>query len=312
MKQTLSPFPFKTLSSVDSANNREQLRSAYSQYGIIHLKEFYTKDELGQIHAELAEAEACAMRELVEKWGGHKITFYTKPPVKSVTTENSENFVFTPYFQASASSAHVFFEEIKNQTVVNRIGHGLHLKPEYPHIHGSIYKNESMRTLLHELGYIHPICLLSVYIPKHPHGFGSEVKPHQESAFANTAPLSSGVLWVALEDATLENACMWGLLGSHKLPLKFVSKVDHERKTREYVQINEAEIPEFKEGELAYSPLEVRAGDALFFHGNFVHCSPQNLSQKSRKAMSFQFVETENVTFNSFNWIKFPNQKIIF
>jgi ectoine hydroxylase-related dioxygenase (phytanoyl-CoA dioxygenase family) len=40
--------------------------------------------------------------------------------------------------------------------------------------------------------------------------------PHQDSTFLYTDPPSCVGLWLALEDATRANGCLWGLKGIHK------------------------------------------------------------------------------------------------
>lgn len=40
--------------------------------------------------------------------------------------------------------------------------------------------------------------------------------PHQDATFLNTTPMKLYGLWIALEDATLENGCLWFMPGSHK------------------------------------------------------------------------------------------------
>ena len=286
--------------------------SIYEEQGLVHLPDFLSSADLAAIQSEIAHAEILAMQELAEKWGNKKLAFFSRNPLKSGDIRNAENFVVDPYFQSSADHCHVFFEEIDRQIVLNRMGHGLHLHPNLKRVSQLIYDNSYLHSLLKHIGYRRPICLLSVYIPKLPHGQGSEVRPHQESAYAHTNPLSTCVLWVALEDATQENACMYGLRGSHTLPLKFVSQVDHERGERNYVKLNEVEIPAFNPAGSVYSPLETMAGEALLFHGNYVHCSPQNISKKSRKALSFQFIETDKTMFSPFNWIRSPKMKPLY
>jgi hypothetical protein len=286
----------------------QQLSDLYRSEGIVRLSRFLSKTELSKILREISLGEELANQDLWDRWNGKKLTFYSKNPIHSNDAKNTENFVMDPYFQTSKTRCHVFFEEIQNHLVLNRMGHGLHLHPELKNLQQLLYANSFLHSVLKEIGFRRPICLLSVYIPKYPNGFGSEVRPHQESAFAHTDPLSACVLWIALEDATTMNACMYGLPKSHTLPLKFVSKVDHERGARNYVTLNNIEIPDFDPAGSTYVPLEVAAGDALLFHGNYVHCSPQNTSTHSRKALSFQFIETDGVTFSPFNWIRNPNQ----
>lgn len=42
------------------------------------------------------------------------------------------------------------------------------------------------------------------------------VSPHQDSTFLYTEPLGRVLgIWIALEDATLENGCLWFIPGSH-------------------------------------------------------------------------------------------------
>lgn len=48
---------------------------------------------------------------------------------------------------------------------------------------------------------------------------GGEVVPHQDSTFIYTEPFTCKAFWIALEDATLDNGCLWAIPGSHKLPV---------------------------------------------------------------------------------------------
>lgn len=47
-------------------------------------------------------------------------------------------------------------------------------------------------------------------------GIGGEVVPHQDNSFLYTEPTSCTGLWLALEDATITNGCLWAIPGSHK------------------------------------------------------------------------------------------------
>jgi ectoine hydroxylase-related dioxygenase (phytanoyl-CoA dioxygenase family) len=42
------------------------------------------------------------------------------------------------------------------------------------------------------------------------------VVPHQDSTFLYTEPRTCTGLWLALEDATINNGCLWAIPGSHK------------------------------------------------------------------------------------------------
>lgn len=83
---------------------------------------------------------------------------------------------------------------------------------------------------------------------------------------------------IAVDDATVENGCLQVLKGSH-----LMGRVNHNL-TGEQAGADLERIEAAKERmELVYC--EMRAGDALFFHGNTLHCSAANLSENPRWAM---------------------------
>ena len=53
-----------------------------------------------------------------------------------------------------------------------------------------------------------------MYIFKQPK-IGGEVACHQDSTFLYDEPVSIAGLWLALEDATIENGCLWAIPGGH-------------------------------------------------------------------------------------------------
>ena len=58
-----------------------------------------------------------------------------------------------------------------------------------------------------------------MYIFKQPR-IGGEVLCHQDSTFLYTNPESTVGFWIALEDATINNGCLWVNPGGHKGPLR--------------------------------------------------------------------------------------------
>lgn len=84
-----------------------------------------------------------------------------------------------------------------------------------------------MKKLATDLGYFSPIVLQSMYIFKQPK-IGGKVRPHQDSTFIHTVPNTTIGFWMALEDATKENGCLWAIPGSQKDPIKrrFVLSAD--------------------------------------------------------------------------------------
>lgn len=306
MKAIVNSDGLKAFNLYDLQSNLNKAVSSYNQNGIIVLKEYINRVDLTNLLNELEIIQYDAEKDVEQNWNNEIVCFHSKNPLQPES--EPKEFVIEPYFQASSHEGHVFYEVINNARVLNRIGHGMHLKDKYSMMQQTVYKNPMHELIFKGIGFRRPICHLSVYIPKSPHGAGSEVRPHQESTFAYTEPASVAVLWLALEDACIENACMYGIIGSNHWPLKWVSRVNHQRKTREFEQLNEVHIPDFVTEHDYYTPLEIRAGDAFLFHGNFVHCSPVNNSTKTRKALSFQFIETLGVHYPQSNWLQSPNQ----
>lgn len=97
-----------------------------------------------------------------------------------------------------------------------QVGHALHV------LHPTFKKftfNERVREVAASLGFRKPAIPQSMYIFKNP-GIGGEVKSHQDASYMYTEPNSLIGYWIPLEDATLENGCLWFAKGSHKNGLK--------------------------------------------------------------------------------------------
>ena len=48
---------------------------------------------------------------------------------------------------------------------------------------------------------------------------GGEVTPHQDGTFLYNEPLRLFGFWFPIDDATLENGCLWYVPGSHQEPV---------------------------------------------------------------------------------------------
>ena len=66
---------------------------------------------------------------------------------------------------------------------------------------------------------VEPRLLQSMLIFKHA-GIGGEVVSHQDATFLYTEPMTVMGLWFALEDATIENGCLFAQPGGHRGPLR--------------------------------------------------------------------------------------------
>lgn len=228
---------------------------------------------------------------------------FTEP--ESLSVFSTRNQKSDQYFLDSANGVHVFFEEgalddtghlqKPKEVAINKIGHAMHdVIPEFR----DWARSEQVKRLLQSLGYQKPLPVQSMYIFKQPK-IGGEVVPHQDGCFLATEPQSVVGLWIALEDASVLNGCLWGLRGSHTngIHKRFVrSKEDNSVSFK-------GELPEYDLE--SFTPLEVTRGSLVLLHGANVHFSKENTSEKSRHAFSVHYVEGgEGYTYLDDNWLQ--------
>ncbi|KAI9168789.1 hypothetical protein LWI28_001971 [Acer negundo] len=220
----------------------------------------------------------------------------------SVFSTKNQRKVTDDYFYESAENISFFFEEkafgddgnLKQpkELSINKVGHALHE-------HDPVFKNfsysEKLSNMLHSLGYKKPTIIQSMYIFKQP-GIGGEVVPHQDNSFLYTEPTTCTGLWLALEDATITNGCLWAIPGSQKngLVRRFLrgeNGVYFDRPSPTYDQKD-------------FVPIEVKAGSLVVVHGDLIHQSFENQSSKSRHAYSLHVVDTVGCKWAPENWIR--------
>src|SRR5690606_4977977 len=113
---------------------------------------------------------------------------------------------------------------------------------------------------------------------KPPHG-GGEKPWHQDMAYGRLAydrPVIG--VWIALDEAGLDNGCMHVIPGSH---MKGATPHYAERDW----QLCDTHVPVERDVAVPLSP-----GELMFFHGLTVHGTPPNHSAKRRRALQFHYV----------------------
>ncbi|PWZ57369.1 hypothetical protein Zm00014a_000892 [Zea mays] len=141
-----------------------------------------------------------------------------------------------------------------------------------------------------------------MYIFKQP-GIGGEVVPHQDNTFLYTEPRTCTGLWLALEDATINNGCLWAIPGSHKKGL--VRRMVRDENGTHF----DRPSPVYDQKE--FVPLEVKSGALVVIHGDLIHQSFENLSPASRHAFSLHVVDTEGCKWSEDNWLVHIHNGII-
>lgn len=270
----------------------EQL-TAFRRDGFVAIEAFVDTDECDRLRERA--------NEIVDAW---------EPTVeRSIFTTDQQTRTSNREFLDSGSSIWCFFEEEAfddhgsltqpKSLSINKIGHALHDLDD-------VFEHFSYRPGLAEIaraaGLEQPLALQSMYIFKQPH-IGGEVGCHQDAAFLYTDPISVVGFWFALEDATVDNGCLWVAPGGHLGPLRqrFV------RTTRgdgtEFETLDTTPLPAPPPVADGLVPVEVSAGTMVVLHGLLPHWSGPNRSGESRHAYSLHAIDGA-AAYPAANWLQ--------
>ena len=223
--------------------------------------------------------------------------------VVSIFSTHEQTRTSDDYFLESGDKTRFFFEENAflpdgslrqtKQRSINKIGHALHdLDPAFDRFS----RTTEIKQLVSDLGITEPLLLQSMYIFKQPR-IGGEVTCHQDATFLFTEPLRMVGLWFALEDATVDNGCLWVIPGGHKLGLKSRFMRAEGGGTR-FEVFDDRPWPEDK-----LQPLEVKKGTLIVLHGLLPHLSRENRSPKSRHAYTLHVIDA-SANYPKDNWLQ--------
>jgi phytanoyl-CoA hydroxylase len=117
---------------------------------------------------------------------------------------------------------------------------------------------------------------------------GSEKPWHQDNAYFDWTPLGGVIgIWIALDEATVENGCMQVIPGTH---LAGPTPHFHER---------DCQIADERVGVSQAVVIPLKPGGVLFFSGLIHHGTPPNSSGDRRRALQFHYAaeNCRNMTF---------------
>ena len=233
---------------------------------------------------------------------------------RSVFTTDQQARVSNNEFLSSGSSTWCFFEEEAfddtgslrqaKELSINKIGHAQHdTDDEFR----QFAYNPDLGAIARDLGMTDPRALQSMYIFKQPR-IGGEVSVHQDATFLWTDPLSVIGFWFALEDATIDNGCLWAVPGTHHGPLRKLFK----RNLLDDPAASDGTIFDDLSDEPLPAPdspdavaLDVKAGTMIVLHGLLPHWSKPNRSARSRHAYSLHCIDGA-ADYPDWNWLQRP------
>jgi len=283
-----SVFDLQTFSDFGYYKNiMDRLLEQFQRDGFLILEEFNSELECDELINRAAKLSADF------DYDGHPSVFQT---LEQERTSDD-------YFLNSGDRVSFFFEkdafgnngQLKRDLFhsLNKIGHALHdLDPVFK----KFSRSPQMKRLAASLDLSEALIIQSMYIFKHAQ-IGGVVDVHQDSTFLYTQPRSCVGFWFALEDAGVENGCMWAAPGGHRTDLRSWFKRKDEGGTEFQTFDN---TPFEMEG---MRPLEVKKGACIVLDGLLPHYSLPNTSGQSRQAYAIHTIDGK-AHYPEQNWLQ--------
>ncbi|MEQ8717000.1 MAG: phytanoyl-CoA dioxygenase family protein [Acidimicrobiales bacterium] len=205
------------------------------------------------------------------------------------------------YFLTSGGEIRCFLEDgvfadgrlsVPKDRAVNKIGHAMHDRDP---VFEAFSYTPDLADVLASLGFTEPTALQSMYICKAA-GTGGEVIAHCDHTFLWTEPQSVVGLWFAIDDATVDNGCLWALPGGHRLGARTRFRRVGNGTTTEVLDPE----PYPTEG---FVPLEAPRGTLVVLDGTLPHRSEPNRSERSRHAYTLHVIDA-TAEYPADNWLR--------
>jgi phytanoyl-CoA hydroxylase len=262
-------------------------RAQFVRDGYLVIPDFKSANEIAQLRQRAAEI----------------VNDFDPSQNRSIFTTRDQLAATDDYFLRSDNTIRCFFEEEAfdeqgrlrqdKSLSINKIGHALHdLDPVFERFS----RDPKLAQVARDLGLVDAQVWQSMYIFKQP-GIGGEVGWHQDATFFETDPITVTTFWFALEDATLDNGCLWVEPGGHRGPMRerFVRIGDD-------IKMEKLDGTPWPDSSTAV-PLAAAAGSLVCFHGLLPHYSAPNRSPVSRHAYTLH-ATCASASYSPLNWIQ--------
>ena len=280
--------------------SEEEVRG-FRENGYAVIKDFLSEDECQLLRDKMASVIS-------------EEDFSQHPVITFSTQDQDQKQIKEEYFLTSGDKVRYFFEEgavdkdngkvaVPIPQAINKIGHALHV-----HVNEfkEITKSERVKSIARALGLQNPVIPQAMYIFKQPR-IGGSVTQHQDSSFLYTTPNSLVGFWIALEDAEIENSCLWFVPKSHdREPSRRLKRM-----TKNGALTTKIEGEEIEESQSSYKACPVPKGSLVLIHGNVLHKSEPNVSNRSRHVYTFHLYDAGTSEWSKDNWLQ-PTSSVPF
>nr|WP_315158588.1 phytanoyl-CoA dioxygenase family protein [uncultured Flavobacterium sp.] len=153
----------------------------------------------------------------------------------------------------------------------------------------SFLKHDKIVKVLEEIVSKNVKCMQSMLFVKAPGKSGQSW--HQDEFYIPTRDKSLVGAWIAIDDATIENGCLWLIPGSHKEG-SILPRIKNENNN--FADVDTVDVSRYSNENII--PVEVKKGSVIFFNGYILHSSLKNNSKsKFRTALVNHYMSAESM-----------------